>query len=198
MRLTAMCSMHLSPRSFISNLFATSHNFIQAFEFDIFCFFWIFHFDPGWPIFWSSTFYSVGQNRHFFLESCWCWWPGAHLWSTFFTSNWTTGKQRFLPLGLSTWPFPPVIFFLSPFSSLSHVGNALLFSSPVYKVGYNRAFLGCWKWSAGFESETFVERQKVIVGELFCFYKKEGFELVKERDRKFASRSFTNSNPSFL
>ena len=38
MRLTAMRSMHFSARSFILNLFTTFHNFIQAFESDIFSF----------------------------------------------------------------------------------------------------------------------------------------------------------------
>ena len=53
-----------------------------------------------------------------------------------------------------------VIFFLSPFSSLSCVGNTLLF------------FLS-WKWSAGFESETFVERQKWSAG-----HKTENLHLI--------------------
>ena len=38
MGLTAKRSEDISARSFVSNLFATFHNFIQAFESDIFCF----------------------------------------------------------------------------------------------------------------------------------------------------------------
>ena len=63
-----------------------------------------------------------------------------------------------------TWHFffklheAEVIFFLSAFTSSAKILNKRRISdSP---TNFHRAFLGCWKWSAGFESETFVERQK--------------------------------------
>ena len=63
-----------------------------------------------------------------------------------------------------------LLFFLSPFSSLScslscvkqHFTKADYFFSSTQSLcrAIKWAFLGCWKWSVGFESETFVERQK--------------------------------------
>ena len=127
---------HFSARYFISNLFTTFHNFIQAFESDFFFFFEFFHFDPGPSIVWSLTFYLVGPNRHFFLGSQWFWWPGVHLWSTFFMSNWTTGRQRFLPHGLSTRPFPPCW----PQWPKINVQHWSLFSKPIFKTCFQNLF----------------------------------------------------------
>ena len=58
------------------------------------------------------------------------------------------------------------------------------FSSPVHNVDYNGAFLGCWKWSAGFESETFVEKQKWSAG-----HETENLRLLPSLARTIITKS---------
>ena len=63
--------------------------------------------------------------------------------------------------------------FLSPFLfilkrhaswSLGMDRAALFFFSPLFAALVKRHARGCWKWSAGFQSETFIERQKWSAG----------------------------------